>query len=38
VESSHEDQDIAAMVKMMQDKFMKYLEISYLSFLYPGCS
>ena len=35
VESSHEDQDIAAMVKKMQDKFMKYLEISYLSFCIP---
>ena len=35
VESSHEDQDIAGMVKKMQDKFMKYLEISYLSFCIP---
>jgi hypothetical protein len=35
VKSSHEDQDIAAMVKKMQKKFMKCWEISYLSFCIP---
>ncbi|WVZ98201.1 hypothetical protein U9M48_043670 [Paspalum notatum var. saurae] len=34
-ETSSEDQDIAAMVKQMQKKFMQYWEITYLSFSIP---
>ncbi|WVZ96200.1 hypothetical protein U9M48_041867 [Paspalum notatum var. saurae] len=34
-ESSSEDQDIVAMVKQMQKKFMQYWKITYLSFFIP---